>query len=210
MHFWRARIRVRLPFVFWKPAWHLPMNKAVAVQEFPATDFEDNESPAPTDAYWSRLPICRRAIHRTFRRAVHHFVVRFRPRYNAGGFVSFPAATGFAAGTGPSVCNHQPAYARSFRAERIGNALVGDLDVGDARFDCRESYSTWFTAWLKEDREALRIVGGWPKLRHFAMGRNRWQESSQWTLASMCEQVFSSGAAVGPIRCVGMACCAHR
>ncbi len=57
--------------------------------------------------------------------------------------------------------------------------LVGDLDVGDARFDYDDLTYGWFDFWLKDDanqspKEKL------PRVRYYTMGSNHWQTADQW------------------------------
>jgi putative CocE/NonD family hydrolase len=55
--------------------------------------------------------------------------------------------------------------------------MVGDLDVGDARFDYFDLYVRWLDHWLRGvDNGVTRM----PKLRLFVMGRAQWREESQW------------------------------
>lgn len=68
----------------------------------------------------------------------------------------------------------------AFSREAAEHTRVGERDVGDTRYDYRQTYLTWFDAWLKADERARAAIRKWPKLRYYAMGRNRWQESSAW------------------------------
>jgi putative CocE/NonD family hydrolase len=72
--------------------------------------------------------------------------------------------------------------------------------MGDTRFDYRAQYLTWFDAWLKDDAAAKRRIQEWPRLRYYAMGRNRWQTASAWPLPATSQQDFylaSGGRANG-------------
>ena len=49
--------------------------------------------------------------------------------------------------------------------------LVGDRNLGDARFDYTERYLQWFDYWLKGEKDdALKR----PKVRYYQMGANEW------------------------------------
>jgi putative CocE/NonD family hydrolase len=55
---------------------------------------------------------------------------------------------------------------------------VGELDVGDARFDYEKLVYGWFDHFLKgEDNGILQTQS---KVMYYVMGRNRWQQSDTW------------------------------
>jgi len=57
--------------------------------------------------------------------------------------------------------------------------IVGDRDMGDARFDYWNLYVKWFDHWLKGvDNGVTRM----PKMQFYEMGRNRWRGEDQWPL----------------------------
>ena len=56
--------------------------------------------------------------------------------------------------------------------------IVGDRDVGDARFDYVEMVYDWFDYWLKgEDNGFTERT---PRVQYYTMGLNRWQSSETW------------------------------
>jgi putative CocE/NonD family hydrolase len=56
--------------------------------------------------------------------------------------------------------------------------IVGDRDVGDARFDYMEMVYDWFDYWLKgEDNGFTERT---PRVRYYTMGLNEWQSSETW------------------------------
>jgi len=56
--------------------------------------------------------------------------------------------------------------------------IVGERNVGDARFDYDSLIYGWFDYWLKgEDNEILEKT---PKVRYYTMGLNKWQSSDTW------------------------------
>jgi putative CocE/NonD family hydrolase len=74
---------------------------------------------------------------------------------------------------------------------------IGELEVGDTRFDYRKTYLTWFDAWLKDDASARAAIRAWPKLRYYNMGRNRWQQAGQWPVAGTVEREFLIDSTLG-------------
>ncbi len=58
------------------------------------------------------------------------------------------------------------------------HTMVGDRDMGDARFNYDEITYGWFDVFLKgEDSGALAKT---PKVRYYTMGSNKWQSSDTW------------------------------
>lgn len=59
--------------------------------------------------------------------------------------------------------------------------MVGELNVGDARFNHDELVYGWFDAKLKKDNAAVDM----PRVRYYTMGSNQWQTSDTWPPASI-------------------------
>lgn len=57
--------------------------------------------------------------------------------------------------------------------------MVGNLDVGDARFDYDDLTYGWFDFWLKGD-QAQDPKEKLPRVRYYTMGSNKWQTADQW------------------------------
>jgi hypothetical protein len=58
------------------------------------------------------------------------------------------------------------------------NTIVGERNVGDARFDYDALAWAWFDALLKgEDSQAVDRL---PRVRYYTMGANKWQSSDSW------------------------------
>ena len=63
--------------------------------------------------------------------------------------------------------------------ERAGEeTVVGDRNVGDARFDYRAMIHGWFDRWLKGEEGGA--VDTMPRVRFYTMGENRWQTADAW------------------------------
>ena len=58
------------------------------------------------------------------------------------------------------------------------HTMVGDLDMGDARFDYDALVYGWFDHYLKG--EDSPVVNKQPKVMYYVMGANRWQHSDTW------------------------------
>jgi putative CocE/NonD family hydrolase len=60
------------------------------------------------------------------------------------------------------------------------HTIVGQRDVGDARFDFFGLYLRWFDHWLKGVDNGIT---GMPRFQFYTIGRNQWRGESEWPLA---------------------------
>ena len=58
------------------------------------------------------------------------------------------------------------------------HTMIGDLDVGDARFDYNKLAYGWFDHYLKG--EDSPILDKQPKVMYYVMGANRWEKADTW------------------------------
>lgn len=58
------------------------------------------------------------------------------------------------------------------------HTVIGDLDVGDARFDYEGLVFGWFDKFLKGVDSP--IVDKQPKVMYYVMGENKWRDSPTW------------------------------
>ncbi len=56
--------------------------------------------------------------------------------------------------------------------------IVGDRNMGDARFDYEALTYGWFDYWLKGEKNG--ILEKTPKVQYYLMGKNEWRSSSTW------------------------------
>lgn len=55
--------------------------------------------------------------------------------------------------------------------------IVGERDLGDARFDYFQTMLAWFRYWLRGDGDGPKQM---PKVQAYLMGRNVWQQFETW------------------------------
>jgi putative CocE/NonD family hydrolase len=58
------------------------------------------------------------------------------------------------------------------------NLVVGERNMGDARYDYDALTYGWFDIFLKGEKSAL--LDTMPRVRYFTMGMNKWQSSESW------------------------------
>jgi putative CocE/NonD family hydrolase len=75
------------------------------------------------------------------------------------------------------------------------HTIVGNRDVGDARFDFESLYVRWFDHWLKGIENGVTTM---PKAQFYVMGANRWRREPAWpppTTVSVRHYLRSKGHA---------------
>jgi len=60
------------------------------------------------------------------------------------------------------------------------HTVIGQRDLGDARFPFYDTYVRWFRYWLNNDKSAFKSM---PHYQYFVMGLNKWDSSEVWPLA---------------------------
>ena len=74
------------------------------------------------------------------------------------------------------------------RAETVSEeTTVGELSVGDARFDFWGTYVRWFDRWLNDNKDAL---DGMPRVQYFNKGANEWRSANQWPVTGIRYKKF--------------------
>ncbi len=58
------------------------------------------------------------------------------------------------------------------------NTMIGDLDVGDARYDYNSLVYGWFDHFLKGEDNG--ILDKQPKVLYYVLGENKWKKTSTW------------------------------
>ena len=59
------------------------------------------------------------------------------------------------------------------------HTMVGDRDVGDARYGYWQIYLSWFDYWLKGVGTG---IGSMPKVHYYVIGANEWRTANTWPL----------------------------
>lgn len=62
------------------------------------------------------------------------------------------------------------------------HTMVGERDVGDARYPYWSLYLKWFDYWLKGEGEGLRDT---PRVHYYVIGRNEWRTANAWPVPEM-------------------------
>ena len=62
------------------------------------------------------------------------------------------------------------------------HTMVGDRDVGDARYGYWQIYLNWFDYWLRGVGTGIRSM---PKVHYYVIGANEWRTANTWPLPDM-------------------------
>lgn len=176
------------PEIDFSRAWyHLPMKEALSAQGLPVSDFEDHVSRPPSDPYWEALPHLREGYTSDVPALFVNSWYDFGTDMTLVEFNHFRRHS-----ESPTARENQfvilsPHTHCAFERQAAERTRVGERDMGDTRFDYRAAYLTWFDAWLKADEGARAAIREWPKVRYYAMGRNRWQAASGWPIPAVRE-----------------------
>ena len=65
-----------------------------------------------------------------------------------------------------------------FRPAKQDKLIVGERDLGDARYDYDGLIYSWFDYWLKEDDS--NILKEIPPVTYYSMGNNEWKTAQSW------------------------------
>jgi predicted acyl esterase len=72
------------------------------------------------------------------------------------------------------------------------HTMVGDMDMGDARFNYDDLVYGWFDQYLKG--EDSPVVAKQPKVMYYVMGANRWKNARTWPPAGVTTQELYFGS----------------
>lgn len=167
----------RLPDVrFSELWWILPVAKIMERAGAPPTDWERFVSSALTDPWWDRFGYLSDAdsidvpalfVNSWYDFGIAETLYQFnlfqrnakRARARESQFLIVSPTT----------------HCASERATE--RTVVGEREVGDARFPYWRTYLDWFDHWLKGEGKG---VERWPKVRYFVMGTNEWRSADAW------------------------------
>jgi uncharacterized protein len=176
----------QMPSVDWSQGLrHLPVRDIISNVEGPRGVFADSMPVAtggrmiqrtPNDPAWYRGGLYHDAMpfHVPSLWFISWYDVSSAPNLELFNHVRRTAA--------PEVANNQYAviapvlHCAYTRAQE--NTIVGERDVGDARFDYNELTYGWFDHFLKGEQNGL--LDTLPRVRYYTMGMNRWQTSDSW------------------------------
>jgi len=158
--------------------WHLPIVDVMSLAAVPPNDFADVVSRDVTDPWWDQF---------------NYMTDEYRsdvPSLHVNSWYDFGAReTIYEFETMRRNSVSKLARDNQFllisptthcRSEFISaDDLVGDRDVGDARFDYWQLYFRWYDYWLKGEQNGVTTM---PRVQYYLMGKNEWRSASDWPI----------------------------
>jgi len=169
------------PDVAFQQMWQtLPIIDMVRAAGYPDTDWEDFVSNGPGSEYW----IDRGYVVETDKfdtPALH--VNTWYDECTPETFYEFNIMRRNAVSDRGR--NHQyviigPQAHCDFATNMSEDTYIGDMSVGDTRFDYFGLFKRWLAYWLKGIDNAVTST---PKVQYFLMGKNEWRSADEWPLA---------------------------
>jgi uncharacterized protein len=169
------------PIIDYRRAYfHLPMKDALRDQGIPPSDFEDTISKPLNDPYWHQFPYMTDSYVSDVPALFINSWYDFGPDVTLFEFNWFREHSVSQQARDNQFVIMSPGEHCSSESEASADMIVGRRSMGDTRFDYWQTYLTWFDYWLKNEAGAGRSIAGWPKLRYFMMGANRWNTAASW------------------------------
>jgi putative CocE/NonD family hydrolase len=175
-------LAAEIPEVDWSKAlWHLPLMDIIKNLGGPPSVYDDMIRRKPNDPAWYRgglyhddMPFGAPALW-----LISWFDISVSPNLALVNHVRSSAKD-------PEVADHQFAViAPVTHCAYFGGSketIVGELNVGDARFNYEGLIYKWFDYWLKGEDNG--VVKETPKFQYYTMGLNKWQSSETWPPAN--------------------------
>ena len=154
----------------------LPVVDMPEKARMPPTDFEDFATHPPTDPYWDRMRYLRDS-DRFATPALHvnsWFDYAAEETLYAFDLMRRNAET-VEAREHQFVIIAPGTHCDMFSATE--HTMVGDRDVGDARFPWPRIFLDWFDRWLKGEENGVTDM---PKVRYFGIGTGTWHSAPSW------------------------------
>jgi putative CocE/NonD family hydrolase len=160
-----------------KNIWTLPVNEIMAKMGAAPSDLDDFVNRAPNDPRWKELEVGNEGDldHAPMLMINSWYDISVGPNVAMFTYQTEHAATEIARENMFMVIA-PTAHCAQGRVESE-HTVIGERDLGDARFDYVGLVQRWFDHWLKD---ADNGVQNEPKVRAYMMGENRWESFGSW------------------------------
>lgn len=155
----------------------LPLIDMDRAAPLPWTDWRDHLTHAPGDAWWdqfdfigpdSRIDVPALFVTSWYDHGVGQTLSQFE-HFRRHGVSARTRDNQFAIISPATHCGSE--------ALSTADTVIGERNLGDARFDFFGTYLRWFDRWLRDSGEALSDL---PRVQYFLMGRNEWRGAADW------------------------------
>jgi len=175
-------LAAEIPKVDWSKAlWHLPLMDIIKNLDGPPSVYEEMIQRKPNDPAWYKgglyhddMPFGAPALW-----FISWFDISVSPNLALVNHIRSSAKDPEVAANQFAVIAPVTHCAFSGGSEKM---TVGELNVGDARFDTEGLIFKWFDYWLQGEKNG--VVKETPKFQYYTMGLNKWQSAETWPPAN--------------------------
>lgn len=155
----------------------LPLIDMDRAAPLPWTDWRDHLTHAPGDPWWdqfdfigpgSRIDVPALFVTSWYDHGVGQTMSQFE-HFRRHGVSARTRENQFAIISPATHCGSE--------ALSTADTIIGERNLGDARFDFFGTYLKWFDYWLRDSGESLSAL---PRVQYFLMGRNEWKSAADW------------------------------
>jgi uncharacterized protein len=150
---------------------HLPSMDILKAVNAPSTDFDHLITLSPTDAGWNDYDFLREGEST---QVPGLLIDSWYATLHAYGTVK---AFEYLSGNSPNQFLVMGPTAHCDMGTETQKTMVGDRDVGDARFDYASLIVNWFDHWLRGEHNAAENL---PKVQYYPLSSSRWRTATAW------------------------------
>lgn len=166
--------------------WHLPIVDVMTLADVPPNDFADVVSRDVTDPWWDQFNYMTDDYESDVPALHVNSWYDFGARETIFEFETMRETSASALARDNQFLLMSPST--HCRSEYMAaDDLVGERDLGDARFDFWSVYFNWFDYWLKGEKHAIDSL---PRVQYYLMGKNEWRQASEWPIPGTREVRF--------------------
>jgi uncharacterized protein len=168
------------------PADHLPIADILTAVNAPSSEYNHLITLTPTDGDWNYYDFLREG------ESTHVPGLHIDSWYT---FQAYGTAKAFEYLSGNSPNQHLVMGPTSHcrMGTESSNTMVGDRDVGDARFDYASLIVNWFDHWLRGEDNATKDL---PKVQYYPLSSDKWRTATAWPVPGAKELKFYLGSEV--------------
>jgi uncharacterized protein len=149
---------------------HLPLADMLVAANAPSVDFTNLITLTPTSSEWGRYDFLREGDTTRV------------PGLHIDSWYTFQAygttkAFEYLSGNSPNQHLVMGPTSHCMMGSESEHTVVGDHDVGDARFDYETVIVDWFNHWLRNENNATVKL---PKVQYYPLNANHWRSASAW------------------------------
>jgi uncharacterized protein len=149
----------------------LPSANILKAVNAPSTDFDHLITLSPTDPDWNNYDFLREG--ESTRVPGLHIDSWYATLHAYGTTKAFE----YLSGNSPNQYLVMGPTDHCDMGTETAKTMVGDRDVGDARFDYASLIVNWFNHWMRDEHNATESL---PRVQYYSLSSDRWRTASTW------------------------------